>query len=114
MPLIHKLDEFFKSIYSLSGRLPKRDRFGIHSKIENLCLNAWELAISAAFAEKQNKPSLLAALRVKIEILKRLIRLEHDLNIIPSKTYINTEKELQEISKMTNGWIKYLTQRELK
>lgn len=69
----------------------------------------WELAVSAALEAKQSKLSLLNALRIKIEILKRLIRLEHELNIITNKVYIKLEKELQEISKMTSGWIKLLT-----
>ena len=31
-----------------------------------------------------------------------------DLNIIQAQKYIELESELQDISKMTNGWIKYL------
>ncbi|KKU96706.1 MAG: hypothetical protein UY30_C0015G0003 [Parcubacteria group bacterium GW2011_GWB1_48_6] len=31
-----------------------------------------------------------------------------DLNIIQIQKYVELESELQEISKMTNGWIKYL------
>ena len=45
----------------------------------------------------------------KIELLKRLIRIAGELNIIQNNKYLELESDLQEISKMTNGWIKYLT-----
>lgn len=48
-------------------------------------------------------------LRVRLESLKHLIRIEHELGIITEKTYIEIQTCLQEGSKMTNGWIKYIT-----
>jgi len=44
------------------------------------------------------------------EKLKHLTRLEYQLKIISEKLYIQTQSALVEISKMINGWIKYLTQ----
>lgn len=108
MPLVHKITEFYKMIYLLSAKIPKKDRFGIFLKIENLCLEILNSAIAAAVEIKINKLPLLKHARIKIEILKRLFRVVYDLKIIESKKYINIELDLQEISKMTNGWIKYL------
>lgn len=67
-----------------------------------------ELAITAAFEARPNRLAPLCSARIKIEILKRFIRIEHQLNVINEKTYLDIERRLQEISKMTNGWIKYL------
>lgn len=92
----------------LSSKIPKKDRFGIYLKIENLCLEIISLTIDASLEIKINKLSLLNPARIKIEILKRLLRISYELNIIENKKYINLESDLQEISKMTNGWIKYL------
>ena len=66
------------------------------------------LVISAFFEEKSSRLALLHTARIKIEVLKRLIRIMSELNIIKSEKYIELEFNLQEISKMTNGWIKYL------
>ena len=66
------------------------------------------LIIAASFENKNNKFSLLNSARIKIEILKRLMRIASELNIIENKKYLNLEFDLQEISKMINGWIKYL------
>jgi len=108
VPLVHKLCEFYKTIYTGSRKVNKRDRFGIYLKIENLCLEIIDLGTTAALESKTNKFPILNTVRIKIEILKRLIRISHELNIIDQKRYIRLEADLQELSKMANGWIKYL------
>jgi len=108
IPLVQKICEFYKKIYLISPKLPKKDRFGIWLKTENICLETMNLIITASFEIKTNKFSLLNSARIKIEILKRLIRIASELNIIENKKYLDLELDLQEISKMTNGWIKYL------
>ena len=105
---MHKICEFYKKIYSISSKIPKRDRFGIYLKIENICLEIIDLVITASLEIKSNKLPILNSSRIKIEVLKRLIRIVYELNIVENKKYINLELDLQEISKMTNGWIKYL------
>lgn len=87
--------------------MPKKDRFGIYLKIENICLEIMPLTITAALESKYNKIPILNSTRIKIEVLKRLIRITGELNIIDKKKYIILESDLQEISKMINGWIKY-------
>lgn len=66
------------------------------------------LIISASLESRNSKLPLLNPARIKIEILKRLLRTAYELNIIKENKYIDFESDLQEISKMTNGWIKYL------
>jgi len=110
VPLVHKICEFYKKIYLLSPKLPKKDRFGIYLKIENICLEIMDFTITSSFEAKNNKFVILNSARIKIEVLKRLFRVAYELNIIENKKYINIELDLQEISKMTNGWIKYLRQ----
>ncbi len=73
-----------------------------------MCLEVMNLIIAASFEVKPDKLFLLNSARIKIEILKRLIRIAFELDIIENKKYLDLEANLQEISKMTNGWIKYL------
>ena len=108
VPIVHKITGLYKNIYRLGGKIPKRDKFGIHLKVENICLDILTIAIDAALAQKDKKRVLLHELRVRVETLKQLIRLMNELNIIEAKVYIFLEAQLQEISKMAAGWIKYL------
>jgi hypothetical protein len=106
--LVHKVFDFYKKIYLISLKIPKRDRFGIWLKIENICLEIIDCIIAASFENKIAKLPLLNSARIKTEILKKLIRIPYELNILEKRKYLNIEFELQEISKMVNGWIKYL------
>lgn len=106
--MVHKICEFYKKVYLISSKIPKKARFGIYLKIENICLDIFNLAVTAALEIKNNKLPILNSARIKIEVLKKLIRITRELNIIENKNYIYLESDLQEISKMINGWIKYL------
>ena len=108
MPLVHKISELYSKLYLLGKTLPKRDHFGIYLKIENVCLELLELSITAAFEAKINKSVLLSSARIKTEVLKNLVRKSLELKIIERKKYIEIQTELQEISKMINGWLKFL------
>jgi hypothetical protein len=77
-------------------------------KIENLLLEIIDLIITAALQSKDTKLPTLNSARIKIEVMKRLIRLTGDLNIIENKKYLELEKDLQEISKDTNNWMQSL------
>jgi hypothetical protein len=108
VPLIHKACEFYKKVYLLSFRIPKRDRLGILAKIEDALMEIIKLSITASLAVKTNKFLYLDPIRIKIEVLKNFFRIAYELDIIRQKTYIDMELDLQELSKMTSGWIKYL------
>lgn len=105
---MHKISEFYKKIYLISHKIPKKDRFGIWLKTENICLETISQIIASALETKENKLPILNSARIKIDVLKRLVQITHELNIIEKKKYIDLESDLQEASKMINGWIKYL------
>lgn len=107
-PLVHKTCEFYKIIYLCSSRLPKRDRFGLFLKIEQICLKVINLSLTASLEKRPNKPPYLEKARIQIEILKRLVRIASELNIIDSKKYLELELALQEVSKMTTNWLNSL------
>jgi len=55
---VHKIFEFYKKIYLFSLKIPKKDRFGIYLKIENVCLEIIDLAINASLEPKLGKLKL--------------------------------------------------------
>jgi len=68
------------------------------------------LAIESSFVSRVKKKESLYTLRTKIEIAKQLIRIANEISVYTDKTYISLQEKLQEISKMTVGWLKYVTQ----
>lgn len=108
-PIIHKVFEVYKLYYSIANHISKRDRFGIYARAEKLLLENMELLLEASFANKSEKLKPLLGARIKIEAFKRFVRLMKETNIIQEKHYLRLTKSTEEISKMTNGWIKYLS-----
>lgn len=80
--------------------------------IETQAIAILSLAVESAFKARSQKQPLLETLRVNIEILKHLVRTENELAILDFKTYVRLSEQLVEISRMTNGWINYITQKE--
>jgi four helix bundle protein len=108
VPVLHKISELYKKIYVAAGRVPKKDRFGLYLKIETVTLEVFELCLTASLESKLDKLQHLSAARTKVELLKRFVRMAYELKIIEDGKYLDFEADLQEISKMINGWIKYL------
>lgn len=113
MPIIHDIRILYKDIYNISNRLAKNHKLGIHTTIEHKIIEILSLAIESAFKAKNLKQNILEKMRVDIEILKHLVRTENELGIIDMKTYIRISEQIIKISKMTSGWINYITQKGL-
>lgn len=101
----------YAELYRIGNSFSKRDKLGIHSILEAQCVSALTLVIQAAFQAKTLKRSTLEALRIKLEVLKQLIRSEHELAIINERAYLRLSEQTIEISKGVNRWIAYLTQK---
>lgn len=80
-------------------------------KIETVILEVLVLLIEAGLSSKINKLPILERTRIKIETIKQLVRLSNEGKIIEEKAYLDQQNQLQEISRMLNGWIRY-TQKE--
>lgn len=89
--------------------MQKYDRYGLWQTIEHESLVCYTLLIEAAFTAGAAKTAPLTQSRTKIEVLKRLIRLAHQLKIIEDKRYLELETSLIEISKQVGGWIKFVS-----
>lgn len=90
--------------------MSKRDKLGIHSHIEKTCFELFDEIVHAALVAKPKKTPHLEAIRMMLEKLKHLVRLELEMKIIPERLYIQTQSELVEMSKMATGWLKYVAQ----
>jgi len=110
--IVHKIFEFYKIIYINGKKLSKGDKLGIRAKTEQFCLSSFRLSIEAALTAKNRKLPIIEKLQIEIEIIKQFIRLEMEIGIIQNNNYLLWQEKLQEISRMTSGWIKYIEKKE--
>ena len=85
---------------------------GIHAEVEKTTLQLLSLSIEAAFTRKDLKPKILESARVHGEVLKNIVRTEHELEVIDERTYLRLSETLVGISKDVSNWINYLTQKK--
>jgi hypothetical protein len=107
IPITTKLFILYESTHQIIFKFPKHEKYSLGEKIENSILGTIELSILASLASKYEKEKILLKANCKIELLKILYRLVLNCGIIDTKKYLEQEALLQEIGKMTQGWIKY-------
>ena len=107
IPVVIKLFSVYEVAHKLIFKFPKHERYALGEKIENTILGSMELLISANHISKYEKEKMLLRSNSKNELLKILFRVALNCGIIENKPYLEMESRLQEIGRMTQGWIKY-------
>ncbi len=107
IPVIVKLVVMYEAVHKLIFKFPKHERYSLGEKIENTILEAIEILTLASQISKFEKEKMLLRANSKNEILKILFRITLNCGIIECRQYLEIESKLQEIGKMTQGWIKY-------
>ena len=107
IPVIIKLFIVYEITHKLIFTFPKHERYSLGEKIEKSILESIETLVLANQVSKYEKEKILLKANVKIELLKILFRISLNCRIIDSKKYLEMEQRLQEIGKMTQGWIRY-------
>ena len=107
IPVIVKLFTLYEITHKIILKFPKHERYSLGEKLSYTNLDTIEIFILANQASKYDKEKLLLKANAKIELLKILFRLTLNCGIIDGKEYLGIENRLQEIGRMTQGWIKY-------
>lgn len=104
LPVFVHWFEFVKWLLPTTEKFPKRVRFTFSNRIDNLALDVVEDLVEARYARR--KPERLKAVNLKLERLRLLLRLCHDLQLLPHQSYEFAVRSLDEAGRMVGGWIK--------
>lgn len=107
IPVIIKLFCLYEITHKLIFKFPKHERYTLGEKTENAILESIEIFVYVNQISKYEKEKILLKANSKIELLKILFRMILNCKIIENREYLEIENRLQEIGKMTQGWIKY-------
>ena len=106
IPIIQKVYDFYRELYSAVEKMPKKDKYTLGEKTQRAALDLIELLINAGYQEKSRKNNPLNEAAIKLDLIKILVRLGKDLKAVPTNKYLSLEEKLQEIGRMLGGWIK--------
>lgn len=93
-------------LYAVTQHFPKKDRFALGQKSEQLTLDILELLFSANAVAGQERLVIQKQIDLKLKIVKTVIRLSFDVEAMNQKRYIALEKSLHELGRMLGGWMK--------
>ncbi len=86
------------------AKLPRNQRYTLGEKIENKLFDLIDLLIEAQYSKE--KSAILKQANLKIEQMRYLFRLCHDLRLINAAAYELSSKYLMNIGMQIGGWLK--------
>ncbi len=104
LPIFVKWLEFLKWFLPTLEKFPKKFRFTLSTRMENLSLELVELLIEAKYSKE--KGVFLRKANLNLEKIRILMRISHELKIMPTKSYHFASKQINEVGTMLGGWMK--------
>ncbi len=91
--LIPQLDKF-----------PRVRRFTLGERIETGLLEVLELLVEAAYS--RNKDTPLRRVNLKLELVRHLWRLAHELKVTATRQYEHGARLLDDLGRQIGGWLR--------
>lgn len=110
-PVIDRTFELIKWYSAHVAKFPRNHRYSLGQRIEVLLYDVLERLVEAQYSETTSKAPALAAVNFKLEVLRFLTRLAHEMALLPHKSHEHASREVNDIGKMVGGWIKHLRTR---
>lgn len=106
--ILRKTYDFILYLIPQLNKFPRHQKFLLADRIENMILDILENYITAYYSKAENKRIVLVENNLKLEKMRFLIRLSHDMHFFSHQKYGVISGFIDEIGKMTGGWIKSL------
>ena len=72
------------------------------NRVENIALDIVELLIEAKYSRE--KRALLKTINLYLEKIRILLRVSHEIKLMPTKSYHFAVKSINEVGRMLGGW----------
>ena len=105
LPVYKKLYDFVLKIFKIIKKFPREYKYTLWQDMKKESINLVRYIYRANISN--DRKWYLMELLDNVEILKFELRLCKDLNIIWKSDYVSIFKEIEEISKQVNWWLKY-------
>jgi len=110
-PLFVLWYEFTKWLLNRTAKFPKNIRFTFSQRIDNLALDIVQDLAAARYALR--KSELLTTVNLKLDQMRVLLRLCHDLAHLDHKAYQHAARQIDEAGRMLGGWRKQRADKEM-
>jgi hypothetical protein len=104
IPAVTKLYDIILWLMPQVEKFPRDLKFTLGDRVINTLLDSLETIIEATYS--RDKQHLLRKLNLQFEKLRYLVRLSKDVKAINIKKYAFISSEIDELGRMTGGWLK--------
>jgi hypothetical protein len=109
LPVFVKWMEFLKWLLPATEKFPKSVRFTFSNRIDNLALDLVEDLVEARYSSE--KRAILKRVNLRLEKMRLLLRLSHELRYLSHTGYEHAMRALNETGRMVGGWQKQQAER---
>ena len=98
-------ERFLDWLLDRTERFPRRLRFTLTNRIDNLAFDIFESLVEARY-QRQRVP-ILARINLDIEKLRLLLRIARDRGFLDRRSFDHACKEIDTAGRMVGGWLKH-------
>jgi len=104
LSIFTRWSDFLSWLLDTTEKFPKKIRFTISSRLDNIALDILEKIIEAVYTKE--KIEILKEINLQLEKMRVILRICCNKQYLSKQKYDYSIKELYEIGKMLGGWIK--------
>ena len=104
LPIFTLWLQFLEWLRPTTEKFPKRARFTLANRIDNLALDIVEDLVEARYS--RDKAAILRRINLRLERLRVLLRLSHRLQYLSHGAYEHAAKSVNEAGRMLGGWLR--------
>ena len=104
LPIFIHWMEFTKWLLKTTEKFPKRIRFTITQRIENLTLDVFQSLVKARY--RKDRGAIFNEINLSLEQLRLLLRLSYEMEYCGQKQYEYAIRQVDEAGRMVGGWKK--------
>lgn len=106
LPVIEDWTGFLARLLDITANFPRRVRYSLAVRIDNLALDIMEDLLAARYASGQEKRQILDRANLSLDKLRLLLRICHDKRFLATRPYESCARAMESCGRQIGGWRK--------
>lgn len=98
-------ERFLAWLLDHTEKFPKRLRFTLTNRIDNLALDVFEQLVQARYSRERQ--AVLERINLELETLRLLLRMAHDRQVLDTRAFAHACEEIDAAGRMVGGWLRH-------
>jgi len=98
-------ERFLGWLLDHTEKFPKRLRFTLTNRIDNLALDVFEQLVVARYS--RDRQPVLERVNLELETLRLLLRVAHERRALDTGAFTHACEEIDAAGRMVGGWIRH-------